>query len=51
MQSVVEGDIDALRVFMEQGGDLTFGGPDNRTPLHLACAAGQEKVLKSHDNT
>jgi hypothetical protein len=29
-----------------QCGDLSYGGPDGRTPLHLAAAAGQAQVQR-----
>jgi hypothetical protein len=43
-QATCEGEVESLRAFFQEGGDLTYGGPDGRTALHLAAATGQAEV-------
>ena len=40
------GDAGALRLLLEKHADITARGRDNRTPLMVACAAGQSEAVK-----
>ena len=39
------GDLDTIKLILEHGEDPNVGDYDARTPLHLACAEGQDKVV------
>jgi ankyrin len=40
------GNIEMMKVFLDNGGDVNAGGSSGETPLHHAAKAGQEKVVR-----